>query len=200
MAAVQTGPYPLIIARDTDGIGGVGVRSSAVDRDDPRDRVTNTAFQIDSALMGAVLATPTRRALALLIDLVCIGLLTAIVPGFVLLVLLAVALYLRSRSVVESGARRWTFRGAALAIFGFALFAVWANDRDETPTVRVAFELDDASKNAEATARAAARGEPPAPAGAAPRRRHRFASRPAAAPGSSSAPAPRTPSPGRLRR
>ena len=50
-------------------------------RDDPRTHVTPDAFRIDADLLGQVLATPWRRASALMIDLVSVALLSSLGIG-----------------------------------------------------------------------------------------------------------------------
>lgn len=49
---------------------------------DPRTIITPDAFSVDPPLLGTPLAPPGRRLLALLIDLVVVGLITALTSGF----------------------------------------------------------------------------------------------------------------------
>ena len=49
---------------------------------DPRTIITPDAFSVDRALLGMPLAPPRRRAVALFIDVILVGLITALTSGF----------------------------------------------------------------------------------------------------------------------
>ena len=99
---------------------------------DPRDIVTEYAFQVDRDLLGVALASPLRRLAGIFVDLIVLGLLfpfraaaSALLGGFVdFLVALAVAwvlFRLASPSVegrTPSGAVRFALRAAGV-IVGF---------------------------------------------------------------------------------
>jgi uncharacterized RDD family membrane protein YckC len=61
---------------------------------DPRSIVTPEAFEIDHALLGTPLARPLRRLIALLLDLLIIGVLTVVTSGIGLLIWGAVGVLL----------------------------------------------------------------------------------------------------------
>jgi uncharacterized RDD family membrane protein YckC len=60
---------------------------------DPRSIITPDAFGVSPALLGTPLAAPSRRAFALLIDLIVVGTLTAITSNVALLVWGVVAIF-----------------------------------------------------------------------------------------------------------
>jgi hypothetical protein len=61
---------------------------------DPRSIITPEAFEIDEALLGTPLARPARRLAALVIDIVIIGVLTAVTSGIALFIWGFVAVFL----------------------------------------------------------------------------------------------------------
>ncbi len=85
--------------------------------DDPRDRVTETAFRIAPELLGARLATPKRRALALLLDLMLAATLAELGGGFFVGIVAAVLFF---RLVMRSGRSRPLRRvgRSVVALFG----------------------------------------------------------------------------------
>ncbi len=66
---------------------------------DPRTIITPDAFSVDPPLLGTPLAPPRRRAVALLIDVILVGLITALTSGFwfVLGVVVAAFFFTRAR-------------------------------------------------------------------------------------------------------
>lgn len=90
---------------------------------DPRSIITPDAFAVDEALLGTPLAAPSRRAFALLIDLIVIGTLTAITSSVTLLVWGALAIFLISMAFRRPRMGQLTgmlFRGAT-GCLGLAL-------------------------------------------------------------------------------
>jgi hypothetical protein len=89
--------------------------------DDPRATITPDSFTVAPELLGLPLARPARRACAMLIDLIAVGLLAN--AGFVLLAFAAaLALWRASSSqertgLVRAGARNGLRFAAALAVF-----------------------------------------------------------------------------------
>ncbi len=84
---------------------------------DPRTIITPDAFRVDPSLLGIPLATPGRRLIALLIDLLVIGVLTALTNSVSLFVWGAVAVFLLAMAFRSPGERRtqmtsMLFRGA----------------------------------------------------------------------------------------
>ena len=74
---------------------------------DPRAIVTPDAFEVSPELLGLPLAAPGRRLAALLIDLVVIGILTALTSNFALVLGVVVAVLL-----VRAGFKRTPVRGS----------------------------------------------------------------------------------------
>jgi hypothetical protein len=118
-------------------------------QNDPRSIVTPDAFQVSQQLLGLKLASPRRRLAALLLDLVVIGILTAVTRSFALILGVVIAVLL-----VRAGFKRTPTRGTAvsramrgsvgcLGIFiGVVTTIVWlatgpsggdSNDDDELP-------------------------------------------------------------------
>jgi hypothetical protein len=101
---------------------------------DPRSIVTPEAFQVAPHLLGLRLASGRRRLAAALIDLVVIGLLTAVTRSFALILGVVVAVLL-----IRAGTKRTTARGTALdramrgsvgclgVIVGVVTAVVWMN-------------------------------------------------------------------------
>jgi uncharacterized RDD family membrane protein YckC len=80
---------------------------------DPRAFVTPEAFEVSTELLGLPLATPGRRLVALLIDLVVIGLVTLVTNSFALVLgVVAAVLFVRA------GFKRTPVRGS---VFGRAM-------------------------------------------------------------------------------
>ncbi|MCA1791841.1 MAG: hypothetical protein LC667_18930, partial [Thioalkalivibrio sp.] len=75
---------------------------------DPRGMVTPDAFMVSDALLGMPLAPPSRRLFAILVDLMVIGLLTALTKRFALVLGVVVAVLL-----VRAGFKRVTVPGSA---------------------------------------------------------------------------------------
>lgn len=61
---------------------------------DPRDVITPDAFRLEPSLLGTPLGRPSRRLAAIVIDLIVVGILSAIMSGFGALVWGAIALFL----------------------------------------------------------------------------------------------------------
>lgn len=70
---------------------------------DPRSIITPDAFELSKDLLGTPLARPSRRLWALLIDLVVIGLLTAVTSSITLILWGAVSLFLISMAFRSPG-------------------------------------------------------------------------------------------------
>ncbi len=70
---------------------------------DPRSIITPDAFELSKELLGTPLARPSRRLWALLIDLVVIGLLTAVTSSITLILWGAVAIFLISMAFRSPG-------------------------------------------------------------------------------------------------
>ncbi|MEX2466483.1 MAG: RDD family protein [Gemmatimonadota bacterium] len=77
---------------------------------DPRSIVTPDAFEVSNALLGTPLAPPSRRLVAILVDLVVIGLLTALTQSFALVLGAVIAVLL-----VRAGFKRVSVPGSAFA-------------------------------------------------------------------------------------
>ena len=65
---------------------------------DPRSIVTPDAFSVHPSLLGTPLANPSRRALAILIDLLVVALVTALTSGFWFILGVVVAAFFFSRA------------------------------------------------------------------------------------------------------
>jgi len=74
--------------------------TSVLSEEETKQYLTPFAFKLDNSLFGLPLASPTKRGVALLIDLFLIALLSD-VPGFVLALVIAVVLYYFSRNKAE---------------------------------------------------------------------------------------------------
>ena len=74
--------------------------TSVLSEEETKQYLTPFAFKLDNSLFGLPLASPTKRGVALLIDLFLIALLSD-VPGFVLALVIAVVLYYFSRNKTE---------------------------------------------------------------------------------------------------
>lgn len=66
---------------------------------DPRSFITPDAFEIDASLLGLPLAKPGRRLVALLIDLVVIGVLTAVTSGLGVFIWASVGVFLLGTAI-----------------------------------------------------------------------------------------------------
>lgn len=100
---------------------------------DPRSMVTPDAFAVADTLLGMPLAPPSRRLFAILVDLLVIGLLTALTKSFALVLGVVIAALL-----VRAGFKRITVPGSAwnramrasvgcLGVFiGFITMLLWA--------------------------------------------------------------------------
>jgi hypothetical protein len=80
---------------------------------DPRTLITPDAFQVDEALLGMPLASPSRRLVALLIDLSVIGILTVVTRSFALVLGVVAAAF-----VLRAGFKRTPVKGS---VFGRAM-------------------------------------------------------------------------------
>ncbi len=90
---------------------------------DPRAIITADAFSVDPQLLGKALAPPRRRAVALLIDLMLVGLVTVLTSGFwfVLGVVVAVFFFSRARKRGKGDRMSTVFR---LFLGGMAMMAL----------------------------------------------------------------------------
>jgi hypothetical protein len=79
-------------------------------QNDPRSIVTPDAFQVSQQLLGLRLASPRRRLFALLLDLVVIGILTAVTRSFALILGVVIAVLL-----VRAGFKRTPTRGTVVS-------------------------------------------------------------------------------------
>jgi len=80
---------------------------------DPRSIVTPAAFEVSEELLGLPLASPSRRFVALMIDLMVIGIITAVTNSFALVLgVVAAAVFIRA------GFKRTPVRGS---VFGRAM-------------------------------------------------------------------------------
>lgn len=95
---------------------------------DPRDVITPDAFRLDPTLLGIPLGTPARRLVAILIDLVVVGFLSALTSGFGAFVWGLIALFLVTTALrrPQSGtraARSWVLR-ASTGCLGFMILVI----------------------------------------------------------------------------
>ncbi len=65
---------------------------------DPRTIITPDAFSVEPELLGTPLAKPMRRAVALFIDLVAVGVITALTSGFWFILVVVIAAFFISRA------------------------------------------------------------------------------------------------------
>ena len=112
---------------------------------DPRDRVTETAFSIAPAIMNAKLASPHRRAAALVVDLGLAAIVAGLGSEGIIAAVAAVVLYKTLMRQRGSTPFRRLMRGtgagfAALVLFGLSFaFLDFSPDReDDEPLVEVA--------------------------------------------------------------
>ncbi len=102
---------------------------------DPRDIITPYAFELDDELLGAELATPSRRLAAMLLDLSIAAVTTQL--GGVSLGLIVAFLFFRlaTRRRIEQPLKRWA--RASLAIIGalvlFATVVSYVGSDDDDP-------------------------------------------------------------------
>lgn len=101
---------------------------------DPRSIVTPDAFEVSSALLGLPLASPGRRAVALVLDGVVIGIVTAITQSFALILgIVAAALFMRAgfqRTAVPGSVFGRAMRlsvGCLGVVIALATAAVWSS-------------------------------------------------------------------------
>lgn len=120
---------------------------------DPRSFITPDAFEIDASLLGLPLARPGRRLVALLIDLVVIGVLTAVTSGFGVFIWAFVGVFLLGTAIRMPRQRMGQvtsvlFRGSIGCLGVLVLFVVslvgLANlvSRNEAITTRVEEALE----------------------------------------------------------
>ena len=122
---------------------------------DPRSIVTPDAFEVSTALLGLPLASPRRRAVALAIDGVVIGIVTAVTQSFALILgIVAAGLFMRAgfqRTAVPRNVFGRAMRlsvGCLGVMIALATAAVWLSlDFDDGP--ESAMELENAAPGIE---------------------------------------------------
>lgn len=87
--------------------------TNTVPSSDPRSIITPEAFEVSAELLGLPLATPTRRLLAILIDLAVIGVVTAVTSSFALVLGVVAAIFF-----IRAGFKRTPVKGS---VFGRAM-------------------------------------------------------------------------------
>ncbi len=100
--------------------------SHLLSREETREVLTPFAFEIDKTLFGITLAAPSKRAFALLIDLLAIAILSS-APGELLAIVLAVTFYkLGSKSSMNASSKGKGFKRRKVARFigAFILFVL----------------------------------------------------------------------------
>ena len=99
--------------------------SNALSQEETRKILTPFAFEIDKSLFGIPLASPTKRALAVGIDLFFIALLTE-TPGEILALVIAITLYRlgSKKKVLKLGRQKGRIRRKALRILAVFIFFV----------------------------------------------------------------------------
>jgi len=120
---------------------------------DPRSVVTPDAFELSSELLGMRLAPPGRRLLAILVDLIVIGFITALTQSFALILGVVVAVLFIRAGLKRTPIRRSVFDramrasvgclGVFVAIITAALWATFGigGGRDSAVTVNVGGDL-----------------------------------------------------------
>lgn len=91
---------------------------------DPRDRVTPTAFRIAPELLGVALASPPRRLVALLVDLLLAGTVSAVGGGAAVGLAAAVLFFLVAMRRGSRHPVRRTVRAALVTVGAVILFGV----------------------------------------------------------------------------
>lgn len=101
---------------------------------DPRSIITPDAFEVSTALLGLPLASPGRRAVALVLDGLVIGVITAITQSFALILgIVAAALFMRAgfqRTKVPGSVFGRAMRlsvGCLGVVIALATAAVWSS-------------------------------------------------------------------------
>ncbi|MEX2048744.1 MAG: RDD family protein [Gemmatimonadota bacterium] len=101
---------------------------------DPRSIVTPDAFELSKELLGLRLASPRRRLAAILVDLLVIGLITALTQSFALVLgVVAAALFIRAgfkRTAVRSSVFDRAMRGSVGCLgvlIAIVTVALWAS-------------------------------------------------------------------------
>lgn len=99
--------------------------SKALSQEETRKILTPFAFEIDKSLFGIPLASPTKRALAIAIDLLFIALLTD-TPGEILALVIAITLYRlgSKKSALKPSKQKGKKRRKALRILAIFIFFV----------------------------------------------------------------------------
>ena len=99
--------------------------SNALSQEETRKILTPFAFEIDKSLFGIPLASPTKRALAVGLDLFFIALLTE-TPGEILALVIAITLYRlgSKKKVLKLGRQKGKIRRKALRILAVFIFFV----------------------------------------------------------------------------
>ena len=99
--------------------------SNALSQEETRKILTPFAFEIDKSLFGIPLASPTKRALAVGLDLFFIALLTE-TPGEILALVIAITLYRlgSKKKVLKLGRQKGRIRRKALRILAVFIFFV----------------------------------------------------------------------------
>lgn len=77
---------------------------------DPRTIITPDAFSVEPALLGIPLARPMRRAFAVFLDLMAVGLITALTSGVWFILGVVIAAFFLSRATSRSGPATGTRR------------------------------------------------------------------------------------------
>lgn len=106
---------------------------------DPRDQITPYAFELDKTLLGIELARPSRRLVALLIDLVLAALIANAAGLLVGIVVAFLFFRLATRQRIDRPLKRWAratlaFVGA-LILFGTVIALIEGGDDDDSITV-----------------------------------------------------------------
>jgi len=104
---------------------------------DPRDRITPYAFELDEALLGIELATPSRRLVALLIDLLLAAIIANAAGLLVGIVVAFLFFRLATRQRIDRPLKRWAratlaFLGAVI-LFGTVLALIEGDDDNGSP-------------------------------------------------------------------
>ncbi len=106
---------------------------------DPRDRITPYAFELDEALLGIELATPSRRLVALLIDLLLAAIIANAAGILVGIVVAFLFFRLATRQRINRPLKRWAratlaFMGAVI-LFGTVLALIEGEDDNGDATM-----------------------------------------------------------------
>ena len=121
---------------------------------DPRSVVTPDAFEVSPELLGLRLAPPGKRLIALLVDLVVIGIITAVTESFALILGVVVAVLLVRAGFKRTPVRSSVFDramrasvgclGVLVALLTATLWAAFGIGGDRGVTVRIEPDLGSA--------------------------------------------------------